>query len=286
MGMHRVYPEIVRSPRLGCAPLKGRTLLVHHEQGWGDTLQFARYVKLLTAAGEKVLFEVPEALIPLLKKSGFTKLIAEGSKAGKADVVIAIMSLPRVFGTTLETIPADVPYLSAGSQLVKQWSKVLKSIPGLRVGITWQGYSGNANDQLRSIPLACFAPLALPGVQLISLQKGPGVEQLTEVANNLAVRHLGQFDEERGAFMDTAAVMKNLDLVITCDTAIAHLAGGLGVPVWVALQLAPDWRWMLARRDSPWYPTMRLFRQKKFGDWPGVFADMADELKQLLRPEL
>ena len=190
------------------------------------------------------------------------------------------MSLPHVLGTDLHTIPHDVPYLSADAILVEQWRNTLAAYPGLRVGIAWQGRPQFRGDRLRSIPLAAFAPLAaVPGVRLISLQKGHGSGQLAELHERFEVIDLGDsLDSTAGPFMDTAAVMKNLDLVITSDTAIAHLAGALGVPVWLALCASPEWRWMLARTDSPWYPTMRLFRQTTLGNWTDVFQRMAAEL--------
>jgi hypothetical protein len=155
-------------------------------------------------------------------------------------------------------------------------------LTGFRVGIAWQGDPSYRWDRDRSIPLRHFAPLGrVAGVRLISLQKGPGMEQLREVSGLFPVIDLGpRLDESAGAFMDTAAAMKNLDLVITSDTAVAHLAGAMGVPVWLALAFAPEWRWLLEREDSPWYPHMRLFRQSRRGDWEGVFARMAGELRR------
>jgi hypothetical protein len=160
----------------------------------------------------------------------------------------------------------------------------LGSIPGFKVGINWQGNPDHKKDRHRSYPLACFRRLArIPGVRLISLQKGPGTEQLSQVGGDLDVMDLGsRLDEAAGPFMDTAAIMNSLDLVITSDTATAHLAGAMGVPVWVALPFAADWRWQTGRDDSPWYPTMRLFRQPRPGDWEGVFDAMAQALRGLV----
>jgi hypothetical protein len=166
---------------------------------------------------------------------------------------------------TVTQAPADVPYLFADAALTETWRQRLAGHPGFKVGIGWQGNPKYVADRLRSIPLRHFAPLArLPGVRLFSLQKGPGVEQLAEAAGNFTVFDFGaEFDTQGGTFMDTAAVMRNLDLVVTSDTALAHLAGGLGVPVWVALGFSCDWRWLDEREDSPWYPTMRLFRKRQ-----------------------
>jgi hypothetical protein len=192
------------------------------------------------------------------------------------------MSLPGLFGTTLATVPAEVPYLFADARLIARWREQLSPIGGFKIGIAWQGNPDNKRDRFRSIPLLQFAPLAgIAGVRLLSLQKGPGSDQLAVVADRFAVTDLGpQLDD----FLVTAAVLRNLDLVITADTAIAHLAGALGVPVWVALPVAPDWRWLLGREDSPWYPTMRLFRQATRSDWEGVFQHMADALKERVVP--
>jgi ADP-heptose:LPS heptosyltransferase len=171
-------------------------------------------------------------------------------------------------------IPAHVPYIFADPQRVERWRQELAGLDGLKIGIAWQGSPGYRWDRLRSFTLAHFAPLAaLPGVRLVSLQKGPGADQLATA--NFSVLNLGDRLDEDGAFVDTAAVIDCLDLVITSDTALAHLAGALGKPVWLALSLAPEWRWLLEREDSPWYPSMRLFRQTRFGDWNGVFERVA-----------
>ncbi len=270
-------------PEWDGSPLAGRTLLVHAEQGLGDTLHFVRYLKRAGGCGGTVLFEAPAALAPLLKASGFTGVIAGGSPLPQFDVHAPLMSLPGLFGTTLESIPADVPYLAAEPRLLKNWRGRLRGVPGFKVGIVWQGNAAYMFDHFRSIPLGEFAPLAeVPAVQLISLQKNAGVEQLAALEGQFTVVDLGStLDGDAGAFMDTAAVMCSLDLVVTSDTAAAHLAGGLGVPVWVALSSSPEWRWMSDRPDSPWYPTMRLFRQPRQGDWQSVFESMKTQLATL-----
>jgi len=262
------------------APLGERTLLVHAEQGLGDTLQFARYMPLLKQFGGKVCFEVPPALGPLLRQSGFKNLITKGEALPPFDVQVPLMSLPLMFGTTLETIPADIPYVAADPSLVEHWRGELRRFAGMKVGIAWQGSKSYPNDRFRSIALMHFAPLARAGVDLISLQKGVGSEQLAEIEGKFLVHDLGDFDGEHGAFMDTAAILKNLDLVVTIDSAVAHLAGAMGVKTWLALTLAPEWRWMFEREDSPWYPTVRLFRQRGLDDWPEVFARMAAEISR------
>jgi hypothetical protein len=186
--------------------------------------------------------------------------------------------------TTLESIPADIPYVFTDPQLVEFWRQKLAKWEGFKVGIVWQGNPNWSTDWQRSIPLAHYAPLAkLRGVRLVNLQNGPGLEQLRKFAEPWSVIDFGEeVDASAGAFMDTAAIMKSLDLVITSDTAAAHLAGALGVNVWLALQMMPEWRWMLNRNDSPWYPTMRLFRQTRWGDWPGVFERIGSELERLI----
>jgi hypothetical protein len=222
-------------------------------------------------------------LLRLLEDSGFGPLVPKEGSLPAFEVHVPLMSLPHVFGTELDTVPADVPYLKAESARVAQWREALAAYEGLRVGIAWQGRRAFRGDVLRSMPLESFAPLAaVDGLRLFSLQKGPGSEQVQELRGRFEVIDLAaRLDNTGGAFLDTAAVMNNLDLVITSDTAIAHLAGGLGVRVWVALAFAPDWRWMIGRDDSPWYPTIRLFRQRVPGDWSDVFERMAAELRAL-----
>jgi hypothetical protein len=219
-------------------------------------------------------------MVPLFSTCrGIDCLVAEGEPLLDFDVHAPLLSLPGMLGTTLETVPAAVPYLSAGPALVKRWGQELEGIEGLRVGIAWQGNPKHQWDRHRSIPLACFADLAaVPGVRLISLQTGPGAEQ----ANNLPVADvLGNLDAGPGAFADTAAVMEHLHLVVSADTAVAHLAGALALPAWVAVSAVADWRWVAGREDSPWYPSLRLFRQEKLGEWRPVFARMVRELTQL-----
>jgi len=265
------------------SPLKGQTILLWAEQGLGDTIHFIRYAALVKQQGGTVVVQCPAKLSSLLSSCpGIDRLVPHNAPLPAYDVQAPLLSLPRILGTTLETVTANVPYLSAENDLIERWRRELNSLNGFRVGIAWQGDPAYRCDRDRSIPLRHFAPLArVSGVRLVSLQKGPGVEQLREVAELFQVIDLGpRLDENTGAFMDTAAVMKCLDLVITSDTAVAHLAGALGVPVWLALTFAPEWRWLLDREDSPWYPSMRLFRQTRRGDWEGVFRRMAGELRQ------
>ena len=265
------------------SPLGGRTILLWAEQGLGDTLHFIRYAPLVQQRGGTVVMECQPPLLPLLAQcSGIDRLVAQNSPLPSFDLQVPLLSLPGIFRTDLATIPAQVSYLIADQPLVEHWREQLNSYQGFKIGIAWQGNPTHGGDRQRSMPLGQFAPLAqVPGVHLLSLQKGHGAEQLRAVADRFTVIDLGsRLDETNGAFMDTAAVMMNLDLIITADTATAHLAGALGVPVWVALPWIPDWRWLLERIDSPWYPSMRLFRQPQRGDWADVFNRMAQELKR------
>jgi tetratricopeptide (TPR) repeat protein len=264
-------------------PLDGRTILLHAEQGFGDTIQFIRYAAQVKQRGGVVILECPRPLLSFLRTCArIDRLVGQGEELPTFDVQAPLLSLPGIFRTSLETIPADVPYLFADPDLTGHWRQELGGIAGFKIGIAWQGNPKYQNDRDRSIPLGCFEPLArCSGVRLLSLQKGAGAGQLQNVADRFPVIDLGsRLDEAAGAFMDTAAVMISLDLVVTSDTSIAHLAGALGVPVWVALPFIPDWRWLLDRNDSPWYPTMRLFRQESRGDWQGVFQRIEGALRQ------
>ncbi len=278
-------PRDFSQPLWDGSTLTGRTILLHAEQGFGDTLHFVRYAAMVRRHGGTVLLECQPPLLPILQGcEGVDRLIGRGDDLPDFDVHCPLMSLPHVFGTTLDDVPADVPYLVADEELVARWKTRLDGIDGFRVGIAWQGNRNHPGFQFRRIPLAGFAPLAdVPGVRLVSLQKGEGVEQLDELGGQFEVARLGDdVDEASGAFMDTAAVMKNLNLVITSDTAVAHLAGALRVPVWLGIHVAQDWRWLLDRDDTPWYPTMRLFRQQRFGEWGEVFERIQAELRMLV----
>jgi hypothetical protein len=213
------------------------------------------------------------------------RVMARGEPVPPIDFHCPLLSLPRAFDTDLATIPAEVPYLSADPDRVAHWASRVAGLAGLKVGIAWQGNPGVERliwARGRSIPVAALAPLAeLPGVSLVALQKGAGAEQLQRVSFRHRVLDLGpEFDAGPDAFLDAAAVMSSLDLVVSSDTSIAHLAGALGRPVWTLLHASPDWRWLLGRADSPWYPSMRLFRQSG-GGWGDVVAAVAAELGSL-----
>jgi hypothetical protein len=268
----RFYPQPLWN---GTQDIKGRTVFVYIEQGLGDTIQFYRFVGALLARGAHVILAVQDALLRLLENaSPGVELVGARVVPPAFDYHIPLMSLPLALGLTPRTIPAAVPYLKAEPERVARWRSQIGE-KGYKIGISWQGARGGVTS--RAVPLRCFAPLAaIPGVRLISLQKGFGTEQLVTLP---MVESLGQdFDSGPDAFLDSAAVMQNLDLVITLDSALAHLAGAMGRPIWVALKQVPDWRWFLGRGDSPWYPGMRLFRQKTDGDWVGVFADMESQV--------
>jgi tetratricopeptide (TPR) repeat protein len=263
--------------------LTGRTILLTAEQGAGDTLQFVRYAPLVRRRGGRVILSAHEDMLPILGCcSGIDQLVARGAPLPAFDVHAPLLSLPAIFATTVATIPAEVPYLTPDAVLVEFWRRELSSTPQFKIGIAWQGNPGIRYDRRRSFPLRHFAALArIDGVRLLSLQKGAGAEQLDEVSDRVPLTDLGsRLDRGAGAFMDTAAALIQLDLVITADTAIAHLAGALNVPVWVVLPFVPDWRWLLGRDDSPWYPSMRLFRQEQPGDWDAVFERVARALRR------
>jgi tetratricopeptide (TPR) repeat protein len=264
-------------------PLAGRTILLHVEQGLGDTIQFIRYAALVKARGGRVIVECQKPLVRLLETcSGIDQVVAKGEALPDFDTHCPLLRLMGLFTTTLETIPASIPYLTTDPARIDRWRERLSPLPGFKVGIAWQGNPKHTRDRDRSFPLAHFERLArIGGVQLISLQKGSGTEQLRELGGRFPVVDLGDdVDPGLATIQDTPAVMMSLDLVITPDTSLAHLAGALGIPVWIALPFAPDWRWLIGREDSPWYPTARLFRQTERGRWGPVFDRMAVALEE------
>ncbi len=267
-------------------PLAGRRILLMTEQGLGDTIQFIRYAKILKRQGATVIFECPKHLLKLLSRlPDIDQIVPQGDPLPDHDVHVPMLTIPGLVGTSLETIPAEVPYVHPDPELLDHWKRELAGGRELKIGINWQGNPKYAGDRHRSIPLKYFEPLArVPGVKLYSLQKNFGYSQLQELDGRFPVVDLGvRLDEASGPFMDTAAVMKNLDLFITSDTAVVHLAGALGIPVWVALSATPGWQWLTKREDSPWYPTMRLFRQERIMVWEPVFERIARELGAFVR---
>ncbi|HWK43969.1 MAG TPA: tetratricopeptide repeat-containing glycosyltransferase family protein [Stellaceae bacterium] len=263
--------------------LDGRSLLIHAEQGFGDTLQFCRYLPLAAAYG-RVVLEVPRPLIRLLTSlPGIDQIVATGDPLPEFGLHCPLLSLPGVFGTTLDTIPARSPYLAAEPSLVAAWRRRVSALPGLRVGLVWAGdprphaTALHDVDRRRSTTLAQLAPLAeIDGISFISLQKGEAARQVPPAG--LA---LHDWTDELGDFADTAALIETLDLVISVDTAVLHLVGALGKPVWLLNRFDTCWRWLRYRADSPWYPTLRQFRQPRPGDWGGVMRDVHIALQQL-----
>lgn len=265
-------------------PLCGQTILVHAEQGLGDTIQFARYLPMVKAAGGMVVFACDERLRPLLEHAdGIDEFTAIGSDLSRFNLHAPLLSLPHVFKTTIDTIPDTSPYLQSNDGLVDKWRNRLAGYRGMRIGICWQGNPQHRRDMLRSIPVESMVSLLeVESINLISLQFDSELGLSSGAVVGRTVDLSGSLDRTAGPFMDTAALMKNVDLVLSCDTSVAHLAGALGVPVWIALDYAADWRWMRGRDDSPWYPTMRLFRQASPGDWESVFAVIRNALCQEL----
>lgn len=262
--------------------LEGRTILLYAEQGLGDTLQFLRYVPLVAARGGRVVLEVQPSLLPLMAGVvGPAQVIARGDPLPAFDLECPLMSLPRAFATVVDDVPATVPYLRADPARVALWRERLAAAEGLRVGLVWAGNPRFPGDDQRSPRLAGLRGLLdVPGCRFYGMQMGPGRADLAEAAMP------GNFTDlapEIADFADTAAIMANLDLVVSSCTGPAHLAGALGLPLWVALPFSADWRWMAGRDDSPWYPTARLFRQPAPGDWRSVAGRMAAELAALVQ---
>jgi tetratricopeptide (TPR) repeat protein len=263
----------------GC--LGERTIFLHGEQCLGDTIQLVRFAAVVKSRNPSatVIVECQRPLLKLLLACpGIDRLIAHGDELPPLDVFASLMSLPAILRTELHTVPASIPYLAADPALVRHWQKRLEPARGIRIGVNWVGQPMTRH---RNIPISLFLSLAaMPDVYLISLQKRAAPAGSTEAQPDYPpmIDFGNGLDSVNGAFMDTAAIMMNLDLVISCDTSVAHLAGALGVPVWVGLPYVPDWRWMLDRTDTPWYSTMRLFRQKQVGDWTAVMRQIQDEL--------
>jgi tetratricopeptide (TPR) repeat protein len=257
-----------REPLWTGQPLEGKTLLLHPEQGLGDILQFIRFVPVLESLGARVLVWAPESLRELLSTAARDLVVASRLEDLPAfDYQCPLMSVARVLRTTIETVPAGVPYLHADPERRRQWAQRLGEARGLRVGVVWSGNPAQRNDGNRSIPLSTFAQLAVPGCEFIALQNAVRDEDRAALQ---AWPQLRFFGEELKTFADTAALATQMDLVISVCTSGAHLAGALGMPMWVLLAYRADWRWLLAREDSPWYPTARLFRQDASRSWPAV----------------
>jgi tetratricopeptide (TPR) repeat protein len=268
-------------PKWDGSLLNGKTILVHAEQGFGDTIQFVRYLPMVKAQGGHVILECQNNLFRLLENcAGIDRIIERSSNdipEVQFDYHIPLLSLPGLFGTTLDSIPSDVPYVTVDSSLVEKWHIRLNHDSNYKVGIVWAGNPSFKNYHNRSCSLSDFATLSeITGLSCYSLQKGRASAEI-DITPEIIITDL---KNELNDFADTAAVMSNLDLIISTDTAVVHLAGAMGKPVWTLLHSAPDWRWWLNRTDSPWYPDMRLFRQTQLNDWAGVFKQMKEALMQ------
>jgi len=262
-------------------PLDGKTLLIHREQGLGDNIQFARYASLAAARGAHVVMLTYPSLAGLFRTlPGVAEVVADGQPLPAFDLQAPILSLPHLFGTELATIPAEVPYLRADPKRAAAWRARLAALPGLKAGLVWAGGTRPDDpdwariDSRRSLALAQFAEIAaVAGLSLVSLQKGEAAAQVEGFP-------IADYMDEVEDFADTAALVEALDLVVSVDTAVAHLAGALGKPVWILSRYDGCWRWLENRDDSPWYPTARLYRQKQPHDWPEVLARLCGDLAE------
>lgn len=273
----------------GIADLNKKTIIVYAEQGYGDTFQFIRYLPLLKEKGARIIFETQAALYDILKLCPYIdQLITSKSPKVTADYHIPLMTLPLLFKTRVDTVPATIPYLYAQPQLVQYWKNRLAHDQNIKVGICWHGNGQYPTQSLRkaveakSIPLRMFAQIAeIPGVSLYSLQKVDGTSEIVNAG--FTIHDFGdEFDTKNGRFMDTAAIMKHLDLVLTIDTSIVHLAGGLGVKTILLLPNPADWRWIVKQDYTPWYPSMKLFIQDEPHAWEPVINDVAHYISNML----
>jgi hypothetical protein len=265
-------PPMFPQPIWDGSPLNGRRIYIHSEQGFGDILQFMRYVPLVARQGGEVIFSCPPELLRLLRQiPGLGQFATHGDPLPQFDLHCPLLSLPMIFKTTLDSIPSQVAYLSADPTLVPQWSERLNQLPpGPKIGLCWAGSTAHGADEERSIPPSALDPLGrIPSIQFISLQKSPAPPL------NIPIQ---DWTSNLDDFADTAALVHHLDRIITVDTAVAHLAGAMGMPVDLLLPHIPDWRWLLDRPDSPWYPTMRLHRQPTPGDWHSPITQLAQNL--------
>jgi tetratricopeptide (TPR) repeat protein len=266
---------------LGAPPVAGKTILLHAEQGLGDTIQFARYAKVLARAGAKVVLEVAPPLKQLLAGTeSATRVLAQGEVLPPFDLHCPLASLPLALKTDLASIPAEVPYLAAPAERLEKWRARMDALPRPRIALAWSGNPAHANDRNRSIALSRLEPLwSLERASFVSVQRELREADAAALARGARLVHLG---DELTDFADTAAVLALADRVISVDSAVAHLAGAMGRPVWILLPFSPDWRWMLVREDSRWYPTARLFRQPAIGDWVSVIARVRDEIARAM----
>ncbi len=274
-----LYPHCHDMPQWDGSPFAGRRLFVHGEQGFGDTLQFMRYLPLVKARGGTVILEAKKPLLDLLQGFPGIDELAERAPDGRpgvpADLYTHLLSLPRIFATRPDSIPAVVAGLNLPVEKSDFW-RARTACKAFKVGIVWAGSSTHLNDHNRSCPLQHFSRLTkLPGIRVFGLQKGTAAAD----AASWGIENYGELFAD---FSDTAGLLANLDLIISVDTAVAHLAATMGKPTWLILPFSPDWRWMLARKDSPWYPAIRIFRQPRTGDWEALFQELAQDLLPIL----
>lgn len=263
---------------LGSESLEGKTILLHSEQGFGDTIQFCRYAKLVAELGAAVLMGVQQPLIGLLRQMDGIELVAEGSELPDFDYHCPLLSLPLAFKTNLATIPSRQAYLHSDPRRLEIWSDRLGKKTKLRIGLVWSGSLEHKNDHNRSMPLSALLPRLSSDYELVSLQRDVrDIDQATLVAHP-AIRHFGS---ELADFTDTAALCELMDVVISVDTSVAHLSAAMGKRTWLLLPFAPDWRWLLSREDSPWYASVRIFRQSQYGEWQDVLEQVSTNLALL-----
>jgi len=263
---------------LGNESIAGKTILLHSEQGLGDTIQFCRYVKLVADLGARIIFEVESTLIGLLRQFyDISEFIAKGDPLPPFDTHCPLMSLPLAFKTTIETIPFASKYLSGDPERVAEWSSRLGEKSGPRIGLAWSGSAIHKNDRNRSILLSAMMRHLPPEFKYVSLQK-----EFREVdkATLESMKNIAHYGDQLGDFADTAALCELMDVVISVDTSVAHLSGAMGKPTWVMLPYSSDWRWLFDRSDSPWYESARLYRQEKAVDWQGVLARVSADLSR------
>jgi Tfp pilus assembly protein PilF len=282
-------------PRWMGEPVAGKTLLLYAEQGFGDTLQFCRYAALAAARGAQVLLEVPAELTSLLASlAGPLRVLVRGDALPEFDFQCPLMSLPLAFGTTVENIPRTVPYLSPDPARIRRWGSTIGAVEGFRVGLVWsgrplsEGLGSRAEfNSRRDVPVAALAALSDLDARFFSLQTGPAAgSQLAELSAQWGGTRIVDLGKDLADFADTAAAVSQLDLVITVDTATAHLAGALGRPVWILNRLDTCWRWLMDRSDSPWYPTATIFRQTRRGSWDDVLVTVRTALQILIENRL
>lgn len=272
-------PRGFAQPQWDGGDLTGKTILLHHEQGFGDCLQFIRFCPRVKAKGATVIVECQPELVRLFERvAGVDRVVAAGSPLPPFDVFAPLLSLGALLGVDEKTIPTDIPYLSAPAGAGKAIAGQIAAFSerAFTVGIVWGGKATHRNDRNRSCAFDRFLALtAVPGTRFVSLQKGPKVAEMAEASCPALVADAGSHFED---FADAAAAIRELDLVLTVDTAVAHLAGALGKRCWVLIPFAPDWRWMMKRTDSPWYPSLTLYRQDAPGNWDGVFERIRSDL--------